>query len=291
MKTLLKLAGCWLAFVAALAGTGVISRIFHLASVQTPGNTPISIQILALLGAAALLVLGFYPLARGLCAEPRLRALAIGGFFFIALGVNGVIEARFFTHLLDQGIASAEVFYALEALLIGAAFGFFFGETGQVAGLPRHGLLGWTGRGIAAWLSWPVIYFFFGACISPIVVPYYSAGIAGLHIPPLQTIFALQLLRSVLFLGCSLPFVALWKGSRRSLWFALGLTHAMVVGIYGLAAATSLPWVLRMTHGVEITCDSFAYAGLLVLLFAAPGTASKRAMAAGLLARGMQSTS
>jgi hypothetical protein len=51
------------------------------------------------------------------------------------------------------------------------------------------------------------------------------------------------------------------------------------VGIFGLVAASFLPAVLRITHGVEITCDSFAYAGLLVLLFAAPA-ASKELPAA-----------
>jgi hypothetical protein len=280
MKTLLKLGGCWLAFVVAFVGTGVLGRIFHLPPVHMPGNTPMSSQILAMLGAAALLVMGLYPLARGLRAGPALRALAIGGFFFIALGVNGVIETRFFTHFLDEGVASIELLYGLEAILIGATFGYFFGTTDQAAGLPRRTFLAWTGRGIAAWLAWPVIYLFFGACIAPIVVPYYSAGAAGMHIPPLQTIFELQLVRSVFFMGCSLPFIALWKGSRRSLWFALGLAHAMVVGIYGIAAATFLPAVLRITHGVEITCDSFAYAGLLVLLFSAPA-ASKAVVPAG----------
>ncbi len=122
------------------------------------------------------------------------------------------------------------------------------------------------------WLAWPIIYFFFGMCVSPIVVPYYNAGIAGLRIPALSTILAVQLVRSVIFLAASLPFIALWKGSRRGLWLALGLAHAFTVGLYGLVGATFLPMVLRVTHSVEIAGDSFAYAGLLVLLFAAPAT-------------------
>jgi hypothetical protein len=112
-------------------------------------------------------------------------------------------------------------------------------------------------------------------CVGPIVVPYYNAGIAGLKLPHLSLILELQLFRSIIFLAVSLPFIALWKGSRRGLWFALGLTHAVVVGIYGLIGATFLPWVLRITHSVEITCDSFAYAGLLVLLFSAPAAKTR----------------
>jgi hypothetical protein len=67
----------------------------------------------------------------------------------------------------------------------------------------------------------------------------------------------------------SLPLIALWKDTRRNLWLALGTGHAVTVGVFGLITANFMPPVLRLTHGVEIICDSFAYAGLLVLLFAA----------------------
>jgi hypothetical protein len=271
MKVILKLAACWVAFVAALMGSGALIHFMHLRSIAMPDNTPMRTQMLAQLGAGALLVLGLYPLARRLAAPFAVRAVAIGGFLFLALGVNGLMEMRIFTHLLDQGvIASLTVFYAAQAILIGAALGFFFGLPAEPPHLPHRGPASWAGRGIVAWLCWPVIYFVFGMSISPIVVPYYSAGIAGLQIPPAGTIFEVQLVRSLIFLGASLPFLALWKGSRRGLWLALGLAHAFTVGIYGLAAGTFLPWVLRITHSVEITADSFAYAGLLVLLLTAP---------------------
>jgi hypothetical protein len=133
-----------------------------------------------------------------------------------------------------------------------------------------HRFIALIGRGAAAWLGWPVIYLFFGMCISPIVVPYYRAGIAGLRIPPMSIILQLQLIRSIVFLAASLPLMTMWKGSRRNLWLALGLAHAAVVGLYELIGATFLPLVLRITHSFEITADSFAYAGLLVLLFTAP---------------------
>ena len=48
------------------------------------------------------------------------------------------------------------------------------------------------------------------------------------------------------------------------------MAHAFTVGFYGLVGATFLPMVLRVAHSIEIAGDSFAYAGLLVLLFAAP---------------------
>jgi hypothetical protein len=275
MKDILKLIVCWAAFVVAMFMTGVINGISHFASVQIPDNTPIQIRLLAQLGAGAMLVLGLWPLARRLAAPALLRSLAVGGFFFVALGVNGVIETRFFSSLADNGIASTEVFYLLEAALLGGAFGLLFGETGKPAGLAKLGWAGWAGRGIVAWLGWLVIYFAFGAFIAPIVVPIYKT-MTGFHIPPLGTIVTLQLVRSVFFLACSLPLIALWKGSRTGLWLALGLAHTVVVGWYGLAGATFWPWVLRITHGVEMMADGFAYAGLLVALFAPrTGTAAE----------------
>jgi hypothetical protein len=269
MKDLLKLIACWMAFGASLVASGIVGTILHLRFAAPATNASALEQILTQWAAGFVIVVGLYPLARGLAAPVAVRALALGGFYFAALGVNGVIEAKYFTHMLDHGIAAAEVFYVVGAILLGGTLGWMFGQGGQSMGLSRHGWSGWAGRGIAAWLGWPVTYLLFGMCVAPFVVPYYNAGVAGLQIPRMGIILELQLLRSVIFLAASLPFIALWRRSRLSLWLALGLAHAAVVGLYGLVSATFLPPVLRVAHGLEITADSFAYAGLLVLLFAA----------------------
>ena len=277
MRTILRIAICWAAFVAALFLNGVFSGILHLPAAPTPGNTPPQTMFLAQLVAGLVLVVGLVPLSRGLAAPVPPRGVAVAGFILLALGVNGMIEAKKFTHFLDNGIASVCVFYGFLAVFLGAALGFSFGVSSPAAGLTHRSWLVWFPRIAAVWLAWPVIYFFFGACVAPIVVPYYNAGIAGLRIPPLSVIFSVQLVRSVIFLAASLPFIALWKGSRRNLWLALGLAHAFTVGLYGLVGATFLPMVLRVAHSAEITCDSFAYAGLLVLLFAAPAAVETKA--------------
>ncbi len=277
MRTILRIAVCWVAFVAALLGTGVIGGLLHLPAIAMPGNTPPQTMFLAQLAAGLVLVVGLVPLARGLAASVTLRAGAIGSFLILALGVNGMIEAKMFTHFLDNGIASAAVFYVSLSVFLGAALGWSFGASPQPAGLPHRSWLAWIPRVAAVWLAWPLIYFFFGSCVAPIVVPYYNAGIAGLRIPALSIILEVQLVRSVVFLAASLPFIALWKGSRRGLWLALGLAHAFTVGLYGLVGATFLPMVLRLAHSVEMVGDSFAYAGLLVLLFAAPAAANSSA--------------
>jgi hypothetical protein len=116
-------------------------------------------------------------------------------------------------------------------------------------------------------LAFPLVYFVFGMMIAPIVVPHYNAGIAGLRIPPIDVVFRTQLLRSLLFLLSALPIIRLWRRSRAQLILALGLAFTATVGLYGLLQASWLPMVLRITHSLEITADSFAYAAVLTLLF------------------------
>jgi TM2 domain-containing membrane protein YozV len=275
MKTILKLVACWAALGVAMIGAGTLVHLLRLRMILPPNMDTGFMHFLTVLGAGGLLVLGLYPLARGLAGSSAARAGALGSFLFLAFGVNTILDGAIFTSYFQGAIPAHTLIYALQSLFLACALGFCFGQTEQPAGFPARGWLAWTGRGLTAWLVWPVIYFFFGVCVSPIVVPYYQNGsIRGLHIPPMSTIIAMQLLRSVIFMASSLPLIALWKGSRRGLWLALGLAHAVAVGIYGLAAGTFLPAVLRITHGVEITCDSFAYAGLLVLLFTAPAAAA-----------------
>jgi hypothetical protein len=270
MKDLLKLAICWIAFIAASIASGIVGRIFHLASVTMPSGMTVQSMFLTQLVGGAVLVAGLYPLTRGLAARGIVRASAIGAFLLIGFGLNGIIETRIFTHFLDGGIGGAVAFYVSLAVVLGAAIGFSFGSQGQPVGFAHRTLPGWLWRGAVAWLAWPVTYFFFGMCIAPIVTPYYRAGIAGLQLPnSISALFGIQLIRSVFFLATSLPFVALWKGSRRKLWLTLGLAHAFTIGLFGLVGAAWLPMILRVVHSMEISGDSFAYAGLLVLLFAA----------------------
>ena len=270
MKTALKLNICWLAFVMALIGYGLLGQIIHLPQITVPDRTPMLVQFLSQLFGGAILVAGLYPLARRLAGSAAVRATAMVVFLFLALGVNGVIETRTFSLLLDGRVISAVVYYAFLSVLVGIAVGAFFGTQGQAAGLAHRGWMAAGGGGIVACLAWPAIYLSGGMMVAPIVMPYYTAGVAALRIPPMSTLVAVQLVRSAVFLAATLPLIALWTGTRRGLWLTLGLAHTAVVGLFGLAGATFMPWVLRITHSLEIAADSFVYTGLLVLLFAAP---------------------
>jgi hypothetical protein len=275
MKTILKLVACWAAFAVSLPSSWTLIPLLHLHVNVPVDSTPPAVRLVAFLVAGAALVLGLYPLARGLAASRAALAAVIGFFLFLAFGINSIIETVALTNAFDGAVLGITLMYAVQVLAVAAALGICFGQPGRPAGFPGRSWLTWTGRGLIAWLAWPVIYFFFGLCVAPIVIPYYLGGVLhGIHIPPVSTLFAVQLLRSMIFLASSLPLIALWKGSRRSLWLALGLAHAVAVGIYVMVSWTAAPGVLRITHSAEITCDSFAYAGLLVLLFSAPAAAA-----------------
>jgi hypothetical protein len=270
MKTALKLFAAWVAFAASLIAGGILARALHLQTVAPDVLRRMPFHLGLVLFAAVFLVLGMYPLARGIAGFAAARAAALAAFVFLALGVNTVFDGVIYTDYFNGIVPSAVLLYFLEALFVGIALGWFFGERSQRNGLAPHSPIDWLGRGLIAWLLWPVVYLFFGACVAPIVVPYYqNNAIPGLHIPSLKVILDVQFDRSLLFLAASLPLIGLWKGTRRNLWVALGLGHAVTVGIFGLIVANFMPPVLRFTHGVEIVCDSFTYAGMLVLLFAA----------------------
>ena len=270
MKVTLKLLICFVAGALSLVAAGAVIQLLHLHPAQAPGNPTVRSMLILGVLSKIVLVVGLWPLARGLAGAAGSRAAAFFAFLALANGLNTIMEASIFTTILDHAVPAIAIMYLAEAILLGVALGFLFGRDERPPGLAHHDAPGWVLRGIAAWLAFPVIYLAFGMCVAPIVTPYYRAGIAGLHIPPMPTIVETQLVRSIVFLAVSLPLMALWKGTRRGLWLTLGLAHATVVGFYGLVGNAFLPGVLRTTHGIEITADSFAYAALLVWLFAPP---------------------
>ena len=275
MKAILRLLLCFAASVVSLVLAGTIIHLLQLHPAQAPGNPTVSSMVLLGILSKVVLVAGLYPLARGLAGSTGQRVAAWIAFLALATGLNTMIEASIFTNYVERALPAVAVMYAAEALLLGGALGFLFGHDEPASGLGHRDWPGWMVRGVAAWLAFPVVYLIFGIVVAPVVSPYYRAGVAGLHIPPLPIILETQLVRSAIFLAASLPLIALWEGSRKALWLCLGLAHATVTGLYGLVGNAFFPPVLRITHGLEITADSFVYAAVLVLLFTRPRRTSR----------------
>jgi uncharacterized membrane protein YhaH (DUF805 family) len=111
-----------------------------------------------------------------------------------------------------------------------------------------------------------VIYIFFGMFAGPFVVPFYKDPSFGLTLPGWDTIIPVVLLRSALVLAVTLPVVALWSRSRRSLRVTLSVALFAFIGLIGLAMTTIFPPTQRVAHPLEILGDSVVYAWVLVAL-------------------------
>ncbi len=261
-----KILLCSAIFVLGSILGGILSNALGLPPMRAPQGTSPQHLFLAMALASPILVAGLAAIASGLGKGFAPRSGAIFLLLYVVFAMN-TIEAYRFSNIITTPLWVALLDYLLPSLLTAIAVAACFRSMLQPAGLPRLTLPAWTWRLALAWIAFPLIYFFFGACIAPIVTPYYKAGVAGLRIPPIPVILQTQLLRSPMILAASLPLLALWTRSRRSLLLALGIAQACLIGLFGLAQAIFFPMVLRVTHSAEITADSFAYVALLVLLF------------------------
>lgn len=264
-----KLVASGIAFLVGTAVTVAILMPFHLHSLALPAGASAGKSELRQILLCPLLALGLAPLAAGLSGRYRARWRAIAFLVFITLGVNTTIEAKFFTTSYAHG---GELFvilmYAGAAAVFAAMVVGLFHPGNPTPALKVHrGPFGWTWRILLAVVAFPVIYFLFGMAVSPFVLAQYRAGVAGLVLPGLRVILPVEFVRSVLFLLASLPAISLWARSRWGLVLALGWAHAVTNGLYGLLSAYWLPTVLRVSHSIEITFDSFVYALVIVMLF------------------------
>ena len=250
-----------LAIATMLAGA-IASALPLSPPVSLPGTSP---AFLSMLFGSLVLVVGVVPIASGLGGRFETRWLALGLMLYLATGVNTVVELSIFG--TEGGRRYLLVFYFLCFVVTAAFLAWQYGSQQLAPKLPHLGTGQWLWRIAVGWLSFPAIYFLFGLFVAPFVIPIYQAGVAGLHIPPLDVIMRTQLLRSLLFLASSLPVILLWTGTRRRLILALGWAHTAMVGLYGLSQASFMPPVLRVLHSLEIAADSFVYAFILVWLF------------------------
>jgi hypothetical protein len=129
----------------------------------------------------------------------------------------------------------------------------------------------WVWRIAVAAVAFVPIYLFFGSLVAPITAAYFQQSMYGLRQPSQDEIFLVLVVRSVLFLLACLPIVVMWQRSNWSLFLSLGLALFVLVGFLYMLGATYMPLAIRIPHTLEILADSFAHAGVLVLLLAKGG--------------------
>lgn len=270
MKTIAKILLAALGYVIGMLLSWALTAALHLPIPAPPPGTTPGQRFGALLLSCPLLIAGVVALTAGLGGAFHARFGALFALLYVCVGVNTVIEGAVFTTTMTPGLGTLLLSYLLPCAFAAVAMTKLFPSAQPAPALPRFRAGQWTWRLLGAWLAFPAIYLVFGLCVSPFVLDYYRAGIAGLRIPSAGVIPGTELLRSALYLLVSVPVVLLWSRSRTELFLSLGFAHAVMVGIFGLAQAYWFPTALRVAHSIEITADSFAYAGVLVLLFARP---------------------
>jgi hypothetical protein len=214
-------------------------------------------------------VIGFTlgPLSTRLALPLVERAGVLFVLIFMLNSLLNVIEALFFTTFVTQDTIVGLPGILLTDLLLAVLVAWVFlpvaparhlwvaiGET-----LHQRSWFDWVWRFLLAGLLYVPTYLFFGFLIAPIVTPYYNnpaLGI-GLVIPGFEVILPLEVVRGLLYVLTMFPLVVLFRGSRWSLAFWIGLTIAVLGSWTPMLQGTFLPVTLRLVHGLEITADAF----------------------------------
>ena len=196
---------------------------------------------------------------------------------FIIQEFSNILEGAFFTTLL----ATPTLFLAavllgllvtfIEALLVGFLFTArrprksYAREVRKYFG--QRSLESWALRVAAASLLYFPIYFGFGALISPIVIPYYTNSSFGLRIPSFEIMVPLEFARGFLYVLALLPIIAVLRTDRRYVYAAMVSLLYVAGALVPFLTSSTLPFTLRLTHGLEILGDCAVYGAVLVKLF------------------------
>ncbi len=279
MKTIVSYA--WKTLVCAVAYMGgsmlgaALATALEVSLPSMPGTEPAQLALFAFLASLTLGV-SLGPLASGLRSRYLARFAALALFTYVCLGVNTALETTIFTTI--GGAAGIVVLFLPATFACAAVAAALFRPATAphtTAALwsrftAQFGARSWAWRLAAAIVAFPVVYLAFGMMVGPFVIEAYQNQAYGLTLPGWGQIIPMQFLRSTLFLVASLPAIVLWGGSRRRLALSLGLANYTFVGLFGMLQAFWLPTTMRLAHGAEIAADSFAWAGLLVLLLVRP---------------------
>jgi len=264
-----------LAFSGGLLLGGMIAAMSGLPTPTLPPEMNADMALLTMVATSPLLVLALYFVGRDLAGGWLARTGMLALLAWIAYTLNNVIEAVFFSSYATVPVFTLINFTPGVLLCAGVTAWLFparhstetFTRTWQTH-FQQRSTGAWAWRLLVAAVSFMPIYYGFGLLVVPFVGDYYQQGAFGLATPPLATLLAVLLLRSVLFFVACLPVVVAWRGTKRQLWLSLGFALFVMVGLLYMLAGNWLPLSMRIIHSLEILADSFVHAGVLVWLLA-----------------------
>lgn len=263
-----RVAAIALAFFAGCQLSGMLVPAIGLGWPEFPVETGPGLRLLLDLISSIVLASGLVPLAAGIGGADSRRWLILAAFFYVSFGVNNQLEGAtystvggtatmIFFHLLPCALAAAAAVTLVPVAEPGTRLTTVFTDRPPTS---------WWWRLLLAWISFPVIFFIFGAMAFPLVSGTYEQPESALVVPGPGSVLRTVFVRSLLFLAVTVPVIVAWTRSRRALILALGYAFFVMVGAVGLIGAHWLPAAMRSVHAVEILADSMVYAWVLVRL-------------------------
>ncbi|MGA9191914.1 MAG: hypothetical protein WBZ24_09295 [Anaerolineales bacterium] len=252
---------------------GMLVTLLGLQAPNPPPGSDMAAVARYMMFTAPLYALALAILATQLGGGYIARWLSLASLLWIAYTVNTQLEAAIVSSYAT-GRAFAIVSGAVTALVGGAVVAWMFpgrsvddSAWGSMKGFFARRTAGaCIGRLVLAALVFMPIYFVFGLLVLPFTGTYYQEQLFGLAMPTMAQLLPTLFARSLLFLLVTLPILAMWRGTRMSLFWRLGLSLFMLVGFNIMLVATWLPVYVRFPHTLEILADEFVYAGALVWL-------------------------
>lgn len=237
-------------------------------------------NLLTLFLSGVLIGIIFGPLSRKLPLSHGWRA---GILFIILFGINSIlitIENLFFSttplighihNLVSSAISWVGMSVLITVLFQPSDIDLSFGTILREAVAQRSFVSNFLRFGFAGFLYLP-IFMIFGILIQPFVSTFYEDPSYGINqlfsIPPVETIFLLELVRGYLFVILVYPLIAI-LGRKMSRWGQvvwISLVIASLSGWIPMLVASFLPLQFKLAHGVELTIDAIVHSLSIVWL-------------------------
>ena len=130
-------------------------------------------------------------------------------------------------------------------------------------------VMSWVWRFFLVWLLFYVLTMIIGIVAYPFTKPYLDDAMntLGMVIPSMGTLLLITQFRSLIYILVTLPFIILWKSSKKELFLYLALINVIQYPLLGDGLAYWWPVMYRLTDGIvlvlQVTIMSWLYVTLL----------------------------
>ena len=216
------------------------------------------------------MMIGFYLLlnfavlwivARASMAGGWRLMLMLFGLGFIVGSANDLIEAVAFGVLSPRQVVAAALPPAIVFAILSPAAVFLSGRwrTGDRPPQQIGGFTPLTLLGVVA--AYELLYWTAGTLVYPYIADFYATR----TIPPAYVVAALQIPRSLIFVGAAYPLL---KRGLRGAPLVLALVYGIIGGVAPLLPDNPyMPPVIRFYHGIEISTSNFLFGLVVGFLF------------------------